>query len=125
MDTAVNLGLMLILCLGFALAACACSPPPHAAGTLEYDRIRLPAVAAERVASIDVGEEGSACAPGRACFSSIRHAGPSHASLAAVVPRDMHCRCEAATARLRGRYVACRRAVRAGAGSEDSAPRTR
>lgn len=37
------------------LAACA-QPPPQALGTLEFDRIALPAPAAERIVSIDVRE---------------------------------------------------------------------
>ncbi|GAA0889526.1 HlyD family efflux transporter periplasmic adaptor subunit [Rhodanobacter soli] len=37
------------------LAACS-KPPPQALGTLEYDRITLPAPAAERVVAIDVRE---------------------------------------------------------------------
>jgi HlyD family secretion protein len=36
-------------------AACG-SPPPQALGTLEYDRVSLPAPAAERIVSIDVRE---------------------------------------------------------------------
>lgn len=40
-----------------AAALCACSkPPPQALGTLEYDRITLPAVVAERIVAIDVHE---------------------------------------------------------------------
>ena len=35
------------------LAACG-TPPPQALGTLEYDRIALPAPAAERIVGIDV-----------------------------------------------------------------------
>ncbi len=37
------------------LAACS-TPPPQALGTLEYDRITLPAPAAERIVAIDVRE---------------------------------------------------------------------
>ncbi len=45
-----------LLVLAAALL-CACSrPPPQALGTLEYDRITLPAVAAERIVAIDVHE---------------------------------------------------------------------
>lgn len=40
-----------------ALALCACrDTPPQALGTLEYDRIALPAPAAERIVSIEVRE---------------------------------------------------------------------
>jgi HlyD family secretion protein len=43
------------------LAACS-KQPPQALGTLEYDRITLPAPAAERIVAIDVreGEQVSA-----------------------------------------------------------------
>lgn len=44
------------------LAACG-TPPPQALGTLEYDRIALPAPAAERIVGIDV-REGQAVAAG-------------------------------------------------------------
>ncbi len=47
--------LPLILLAVAALAACS-KPPPQALGTLEYDRITLPAPAAERVVAIDVRE---------------------------------------------------------------------
>ena len=45
---------MLVL-LAIALAACS-DPPPQALGTLEYDRITLPAPAAERIVEINVRE---------------------------------------------------------------------
>jgi len=44
------------------LSACG-APPPQALGTLEYDRIALPAPAAERIVGIDV-REGQAVAAG-------------------------------------------------------------
>ncbi|WP_343852996.1 HlyD family secretion protein [Rhodanobacter soli] len=45
----------LVLLAVAGLAACS-KPPPQALGTLEYDRITLPAPAAERVVAIDVRE---------------------------------------------------------------------
>ena len=45
----------LVLLAVAGLAACS-KPPPQALGTLEYDRIALPAPAAERVVAIDVRE---------------------------------------------------------------------
>jgi HlyD family secretion protein len=45
----------LVLLAVTGLAACS-KPPPQALGTLEYDRIALPAPAAERVVAIDVRE---------------------------------------------------------------------
>lgn len=42
-------------CAGALLAACG-KEPPQALGTLEYDRITLPAPAAERIVAIDVRE---------------------------------------------------------------------
>jgi HlyD family secretion protein len=45
----------LVLLAVAGLAACG-KPPPQALGTLEYDRIALPAPAAERVVAIDVRE---------------------------------------------------------------------
>ena len=44
----------IVLC-GVGLAACA-KEPPQALGTLEYDRITLPAPSAERIVAIDVRE---------------------------------------------------------------------
>jgi HlyD family secretion protein len=44
-----------LLLLPILLAACR-EPPPQALGTLEYDRIVLPAPAAERIVAIDVRE---------------------------------------------------------------------
>jgi len=49
-----------------ALALCACSdPPPQALGTLEWDRITLPAPVAEKIVRIDVreGQQVAAGAP--------------------------------------------------------------
>lgn len=46
---------LLVLLAVAGLAACS-KPPPQALGTLEYDRITLPAPAAERVVAIDVRE---------------------------------------------------------------------
>ncbi|HEY8329514.1 MAG TPA: HlyD family efflux transporter periplasmic adaptor subunit [Rhodanobacter sp.] len=46
---------LLVLLAVAGLAACS-KPPPQALGTLEYDRIALPAPAAERVVAIDVRE---------------------------------------------------------------------
>ncbi|KLJ01062.1 HlyD family efflux transporter periplasmic adaptor subunit [Luteimonas sp. FCS-9] len=47
---------MSLLVLAAALAAGCSREPPHALGTLEYDRITLPAPAAERIAEIAVRE---------------------------------------------------------------------
>jgi HlyD family secretion protein len=47
----------------FALAACS-KAPPQALGTLEFDRITLPAPAAERIVAVDV-REGEAVAQGQ------------------------------------------------------------
>lgn len=44
-----------VCALASLLAACA-DPPPQALGTLEFDRVTLPAPAAERIVSIDVRE---------------------------------------------------------------------
>lgn len=44
-----------LLAISIALAACG-KPPPQALGTLEYDRITLPAPAAERIVEISVRE---------------------------------------------------------------------
>jgi HlyD family secretion protein len=44
-----------ILLCALVLAACA-KPPPQALGTLEYDRVTLPAPVAERIVAIDVRE---------------------------------------------------------------------
>ncbi|MFC5438069.1 HlyD family secretion protein [Rhodanobacter umsongensis] len=46
---------MAVLFVVAGLAACS-KPPPQALGTLEYDRITLPAPAAERIVAIDVRE---------------------------------------------------------------------
>lgn len=46
---------LLVLLAVAGLVACS-KPPPQALGTLEYDRITLPAPAAERVVAIDVRE---------------------------------------------------------------------
>jgi HlyD family secretion protein len=49
--------LALIRVLPWALLLTACTePPPQALGTLEYDRVTLPAPAAERIVAIDVRE---------------------------------------------------------------------
>jgi HlyD family secretion protein len=50
-----GLGIACMATLSMLLAACG-SPPPQALGTLEYDRVSLPAPAAERIVSIDVHE---------------------------------------------------------------------
>ena len=48
---------MLCRMLPFALLLAACAkPPPQALGTLEYDRVTLPAPVAERIVAIDVRE---------------------------------------------------------------------
>jgi HlyD family secretion protein len=52
------------LCAALSLAGCQ-EPPPQAVGTLEYDRISLPAPAAERILRIDV-REGQRVAAGEA-----------------------------------------------------------
>ncbi|MDB6163004.1 MAG: multidrug resistance efflux pump [Xanthomonadaceae bacterium] len=46
---------LLALAAAFVLTACS-APPTQALGTLEYDRVTLPAPAAERVASVQVHE---------------------------------------------------------------------
>ena len=51
------------LLLAFALAGCA-DDAPQALGTLEYDRITLPAPASERVAVVEV-REGERVAAGQ------------------------------------------------------------
>lgn len=58
---AVRAGVMVVLAI--ALAACA-DDPPQALGTLEYDRIALPAPAAERIVAIHV-REGQRVAAGQ------------------------------------------------------------
>jgi HlyD family secretion protein len=52
---ACRLCMLLPLAVAAALAACS-KPPPRALGTLEYDRITLPAPAAERVVAISIRE---------------------------------------------------------------------
>jgi len=44
-----------VVLLASALAGCS-EPPPQALGTLEYDRIAVPAPVAERIVAIDVHE---------------------------------------------------------------------
>ncbi len=52
-----DVNLPLLAALGCVLALSACGKdPPQALGTLEYDRITLPAPAAERIVAIDVRE---------------------------------------------------------------------
>ncbi|KRE84929.1 hemolysin secretion protein D [Rhodanobacter sp. Soil772] len=62
----------LVLFAVAGLAACS-KPPPQALGTLEYDRIALPAPAAERVVAIDV-REGERVKAGQA----LLHLDPAH-----------------------------------------------
>ena len=57
-----SLRFVIVVC-GAALVACA-KEPPQALGTLEFDRITLPAPAAERIVAIDV-HEGEQVAPGQ------------------------------------------------------------
>ncbi|TAL86604.1 MAG: HlyD family efflux transporter periplasmic adaptor subunit [Rhodanobacter sp.] len=66
---------------GLLLAACA-KPSPQALGTLEYDRIALPATAVERIVAIDV-HEGEHVVAGQA----LLQLNPAHtqAELAAVL----------------------------------------
>ena len=54
---------MLLITFALALAACD-KAPPQALGTLEYDRITLPAPAAERIVEISV-REGQKVAAGQ------------------------------------------------------------
>src|SRR5687768_15201574 len=56
-------GLSIMILVAAGLAACS-DDAPQALGTLEYDRITLPAPAAERIVSIDV-REGERVAAGR------------------------------------------------------------
>lgn len=53
-----------VVLLASALAGCS-EPPPQALGTLEYDRIAVPAPVAERIVAIDV-HEGEQVAAGQA-----------------------------------------------------------
>jgi HlyD family secretion protein len=46
----------ILLCVAAALPAACTKAPPQALGTLEYDRITLPAPAAERIVAVDVRE---------------------------------------------------------------------
>ena len=52
----MNVRRAIALCLVTALSTACTKPAPQALGTLEYDRITLPAPAAERIVSIDVHE---------------------------------------------------------------------
>lgn len=57
MIIAANPNRSLVLAMLAVATLCGCSKaPPQALGTLEYDRITLPAVAAERIVAIDVHE---------------------------------------------------------------------
>lgn len=65
MNIAGNAGRVLALALLAAAVLCGCrQAPPQALGTLEYDRITLPAPVAERIVSIDV-HEGERVAAGQ------------------------------------------------------------
>lgn len=63
MTTERRAALALAALLALALSACR-GEPPQALGTLEYDRITLPALAAERIVAVEV-REGQAVAAGQ------------------------------------------------------------
>jgi len=56
--------ILAVVLLASALAGCS-EPPPQALGTLEYDRIAVPAPVAERIVAIEV-REGERVAAGQA-----------------------------------------------------------
>lgn len=82
-----SLRFVIVVC-GVALVACA-KEPPQALGTLEFDRITLPAPAAERIVAIDV-HEGEQVAPGQPLLALD----PTHirADFAAAEAQAQHAR---------------------------------
>lgn len=76
--------------LSISLLLCACSKaPPQALGTLEFDRVTLPAPAAERIVAIDV-REGEQVAQGQ----SLLKLDPTHtqSELAAAEAQEQRAR---------------------------------